>query len=55
MRILYRTKIINENKKQNIIIPNETSSLINLDLINNDFHIKNIKKIKLLDKIIKEK
>ena len=54
LRILYRTKIINENKKQNIIIPNETCSLINLDLSNNDFPIKNPPQIKLLDKIIKE-
>ena len=54
LRILYRTKIINENKKQNIIIPNETCSLINLDLSNNDFPIKNPEQIKLLDKIVKE-
>ena len=54
LRILYRTKIINENKKKNIIIPNETCSLINLDLSNNDFPIKNPEQIKLLDKIVKE-
>ena len=54
LRILYRTKIINENKKQNIIIPNDTCSLINLDLSNNDFPIKNPEQIKLLDKIVKE-
>ena len=54
LRILYRTKIIKDKKINNIIIPNETCSLINLDLSNNDFPIKNPPQIKLLDKIIKE-
>ena len=54
LRILYRTKIIKNKKINNIIIPNETCSLINLDLSNNDFPIKNPPQIKLLDKIIKE-
>ena len=38
----------------NIVILNEVSSLINLDLSNNDYTIKNSAQIKLLKKIIKE-
>ena len=54
MRILYRTKIIKKNKLDNIIILNEETSLINLDLSNNDYIIKNPIQIKLLKKLIEE-
>ena len=54
MRILYRTKIIKKNKLDNIIILNEETSLINLDLSNNDYSIKNPNQIKLIKKLIEE-
>ena len=54
LRILYRTKIIKKNKLDNIIILNEETSLINLDLSNNDYIIKNPIQIKLLKKLIEE-
>ena len=56
LRILYRTKII-KNKDGDIngdIIKNEDTALINLDLSNNEFPIKNDIQLKLLKKIINE-
>ena len=54
MRILYRTKIVNKNKENNKVILNEETSLINLDLSNNEYSLKNHLHIKLLKKIIEE-
>ena len=54
LRILYRTKVVNKNKFDKIVIPNEETSLLNLDLSNNDYPIKNTKQIELLKKIINE-
>ena len=57
LRMLYRTKLVvsNEEKKENEgkILRGE-SNLYNLDLSNNDYYIKNIDQIKLLQKILKE-
>ena len=54
LRILYRTKIVNKNKENNKVILNEDTSLINLDLSNNEYSLKNHLHIKLLKKIIEE-
>ena len=57
LRILYRTKIIKNKNKNDIfeeIIINEDTALVNLDLSNNEFPIKNTEQIKLLKKIILE-
>jgi hypothetical protein len=55
LRILYRTKII-KNKYGMIedLIKNEDTNLINLDLSNNEYPIKNAEHIKLVKKIIQE-
>ena len=57
LRMLYRTKIVKTKKEINenhIVVINESTSLINLDLSNNDYPIKNHLQIKLLKKILKE-
>ena len=57
LRILYRTKIVKQKeeiKANKIVIINESTSLVNLDLSNNDYSIKNHRQIKLLEKILKE-
>ena len=56
LRILYRTKIVKTKKEINEkhIIINESVNLINLDLSNNDYPIKNHLQIKLLKNILKE-
>ena len=55
LRILYRTKII-KNKYGMVedLIKNEDTNLINLDLSNNEYPIKNAEHIKLVKKIIQE-
>ena len=54
LKILYRTKLVlsKEEKSNNIIRGNST--LYNLDLSNNDYFIKNIDQVKLIEKIIDE-
>ena len=54
LKILYRTKLVlsKEEKSNNIIRGNST--LYNLDLSNNDYFIKNIDQVKLIEKIINE-
>ena len=54
LKILYRTKLVlsKEEKSDNIIRGNST--LYNLDLSNNDYFIKNIDQVKLIEKIIDE-
>ena len=57
LRILYRTKLIKKNhKKKNssIIIKNENIALMNLDISNNEFPIKNKEQINLLNLIFNE-
>ena len=56
LRILFRTKIVRkkDEHKKNISIKNGNTALINLDLSNNDFHIKNSSQLELLKKIIQE-
>ena len=54
LRIINRTKIVKNLVENNLTIPNEETSLTNLDLSNNDYFIKNSQQIKLLKKIIKE-
>ena len=55
LRIIYRTKIIkNQTDTNEDLIKNEDTHLINLDLSNNEFPIKNAEQIKLLKKIIEE-
>ena len=55
LRILYRTKLIKNNKgKNNSYDINNQAFLINLDLSNNDIYHKNIEQIKLLINIIEK-
>ena len=54
LRILFRTKIIKKNKNKKLIVENENTALINLDLSNNEFPIKNRSQLELLKKIIQE-
>ena len=54
LRIINRTKIVKNMVENNLTIPNEETSLTNLDLSNNEYSIKNSQQIKLLKKIIKE-
>jgi len=54
LRILFRTKIIKKKKNKKLVIKNENTALINLDLSNNDFPIKNSSQLELLKKIIQE-
>ena len=61
LRILNRTRIIindknknNKNINKKILIRNENTALVNLDISNNDFPIKNVEHIKLLNSIFKE-
>ena len=57
LRILYRTRIIKNKSNDDLnkyIIKNEDTALINLDLSNNDFPIKNDMHMKLVKKIINE-
>ena len=53
LRIISRTKIIKNGENNNIIIFNEETSLINLDLSNNDYFLKNSEQINLLNNLIK--
>ena len=50
LRIINRTKIVKNLVENNLTIPNEETSLTNLDLSNNDYFIKNSQQIKLLKK-----
>ena len=55
LRILYRTKLIKNNREENNSYDiNNKSFLINLDLSNNDIYNKNTRQIKLLIYIIKK-
>ena len=57
LKIIYRTKIIDKKKVEILkykIIPNEETGLINLDLSNNEYPIRNHYQIKLLKNIIEE-
>ena len=54
LRIINRAKIVKNMVENNLTIPNEETSLTNLDLSNNEYSIKNSQQIKLLKKIIKE-
>ena len=59
LRILFRTKIVKANKDKdeinsNVIIKNEDTTLINLDLSNNDYQLKNRDQIKLLKQILEQ-
>ena len=56
LRILYRTKIIQkkENKNKKKILLNEDITLINLDLSNNEYSIKNNFQIEILKNILEQ-
>ena len=54
LRIIYRTKIINDDLNNKNIVKKNESSLLNLDLSNNNFMFKNSNHIKILTNIIKK-
>ena len=54
LRIIFRTKIIKDRNNHNQKIINEDVALINLDLSNNEYPLKNSLQIKLLKQIIQE-
>ena len=54
LRMLYRTKLVLDKKEKADNNIGGNSSLYNLDLSNNDYFIKNISQVKLVEKIVED-